>query len=196
HQPFTHLRDTDRRHDYGVTVGGPIWLPKIYNGRNKSFFFFSWEQFITRPFVSTVSATVPTQAYRDGDFSALIPASGVNGVPRPLQVGTGAAQRNYIDPTGATILSGTIFDPMSTTSIVCSAAVTHDCPAGSVVQVRNPFPNNAIPQSVLYLDPVAQAIQKLIPLPTGPNARAGALGNNFQNPFHANRTSTLPSFKL
>ena len=63
-------------------------------------------------------------------------------------------------------------------------------------QIRTPFPNNAIPQSVLYLDPVAQAVQKLIPLPTGPNANAGALGNNFQNPFHANRTSTLPSFKL
>jgi hypothetical protein len=196
HQPFTHLRDTDRRHDYGITVGGPVWLPKIYNGKNKTFFFFSFEQFITRPFVSTVSATVPTQAYRNGDFSALIPASGVNGVPRPLQVGTGAAQRNYIDPTGATILSGTIFDPTSTTSVTCSASVTPDCPAGSVVQVRNPFPGNKIPQSVLYLDPVAQAIQKLIPLPTGPNANAGALGNNFQNPFHANRTSTLPSFKI
>ena len=196
HQPFTHLRDTDRRHDYGITIGGPIRLPKIYNGKNKSFFFFSWEQFITRPFISTVSATVPTQAYRDGDFSALILASGVNGVPRPLQVGTGAAQRNYVDPTGATVLSGMIFDPQTTRTVTCSASISPDCPAGSLVQVRTPFPGNKIPQSVLYLDPVAQAVQKLIPLPTGPNAAAGALGNNFQNPFHANRTSTLPSFKV
>jgi len=196
HQPFTHLRDTDRRHDYGATVGGPVRIPKVYNGKNKSFFFFSWEQFITRPFISTVSATVPTQAYRNGDFSALIPASGVNGVPRPLLVGTGAAQHNYIDPTGATVLSGTIFDPLSTRTVTCSASVTTDCPAGSQVQVRSPFPGNKIPLSVAYLDSVAQKVQALLPMPTGPNAAAGALGNNFQNPFHANRTSTLPSFKL
>ncbi len=84
HQPFTHLRDTDRRHDYDLTIGGPVRIPKLYNGKNKSFFFINFEQFITRPFVSTVSATVPTQAYRDGDFSALIPASGVNGVGVPF----------------------------------------------------------------------------------------------------------------
>ncbi len=63
------------------------------------------------------------------------------------------------------------------------------------MQVRTPFPGNVIPLSVLR-DTVALAVQNLIPLPTGPNAAAGALGNNYQNPFHANRTSTLPSFKL
>ena len=138
----------------------PIRLPKIYDGRNKSFFFFSWEQFITRPFVSTVSATVPTQAYRNGViFSALIPASGVNGVPRPLPGRFAPKPRSATTSIRAeevaTILSGTIFDPTSTRNITCSASVTPDCPAGSVVQVRTPFPNNAIPQSVLYLDPVA-----------------------------------------
>src|SRR5215471_6735984 len=51
-QPFTTsgnghlLRPTNRQDDYGFTVGGPIWIPKVYNGRDKTFFFFSWEQFL------------------------------------------------------------------------------------------------------------------------------------------------------
>jgi hypothetical protein len=196
HQPFTHLRDVDRRHDFGFTLGGPIIVPKVYNGRNKTFFFFSFEQFRTRPYVNTVSATVPTQGYRNGDFSALIPASGVNGVGRPLLVGTGSAQHAYVDPMGNTILSGTIFDPFSTQRVTCNAAISPDCPAGSSVNYRTPFAGNKIPQTAAYLDPVFLKVQNLIPLPSGPNANAGALGNNFQNPFNADRTSTLPSFKV
>jgi hypothetical protein len=195
HQPFTHLRDADHRNDFGFTLGGPITIPKVYSGKNRTFFFFSFEQFRTRPLVTTVSATVPTQAYRDGDFSALIPASGVNGVPRPLLVGSGASQRNYVDPLGNTIMAGTIFDPYSTRKVTCSAGVSPDCPAGSIVDYRTPFTGNKIPQVAPYVDPVFLAVQKLLPLPTGPNALAGALGNNYQNPFHANRTSTLPSLK-
>ncbi|MBZ5577925.1 MAG: TonB-dependent receptor [Acidobacteriia bacterium] len=195
HQSFTHLRDADHRHDFGMTIGGPVTLPKIYNGKNKTFFFFSFEQFRTQPLVTTVSATVPTQAYRNGDFSALIPASGVNGVGRPLLVGSGASQHAYVDPLGATVLAGTIFDPYSTKSVTCGAG-NPDCPAGSVLQYRSPFPNNAIPQVAPYVDPVFAKVQGLIPLPVGPNASAGALGNNFQSPFHSQRVSTLPSVKM
>ncbi len=195
-QPYTHLRDHDRRHDFGFTVGGPTTIPKIYNGKNKTFFFMSFEQFRTRPLVTTVSATVPTQAYRNGDFSTVITGSGVNGVGRPLLVGTGATQRNYVDPMGATVLAGTIFDPLSTRQVTCNTAVSPDCPAGSIVNYRTAFPGNKIPQTAQYVDPVFQKVQALIPLPTGPNAAAGALGNNFQKPFNAARTSTLPSFKL
>jgi hypothetical protein len=196
HHPFTHLRDRERRNDWGFTTGGPLSVPWLYDARNKTFFFFSFEQFRTRPLVSTVSATVPTQAYRDGDFSAVIPASGVNGAARPLLVGTGQAQRNYVDPLGSTVLAGTIFDPYSTRQVACDTAVSPDCPAGSTVSYRTPFPGNQIPQTARYLDPVMQAVQKLVPLPVGPNADRGSLGNNFQKPFHANRTSTLPSLKL
>ena len=49
-QPFTSspkglLRPVQRRNDYGFTVGGPVWIPKIYNGHDKTFFFFNLEQF-------------------------------------------------------------------------------------------------------------------------------------------------------
>ena len=42
----------------------------------------------------------------------------------------------------------------TTRSVTCSASITADCPAGSIVQVRTPFPGNKIPQTVLYLDSV------------------------------------------
>ena len=45
---FAATKAIYKQNDFGVTVGGPVWLPKIYNGRNKSFFFFSYEGFRNR----------------------------------------------------------------------------------------------------------------------------------------------------
>ncbi len=58
---------------YGLAVGGPMILPKLYNGRNKMFWFFSWEHIADsqpiNPYPTYIS--VPTAAMRTGDFSAL-----------------------------------------------------------------------------------------------------------------------------
>src|SRR5215472_9557604 len=61
-------------HRYGVTVGAPILVPKIYNGRNKTFFFFAWEEnrYISPSGTSGQTNTVPTPAERTGDFSSLL----------------------------------------------------------------------------------------------------------------------------
>lgn len=53
---------------FGGTVGGPISIPKIYNGKNKTFFYFTWES-LRYPRQTTVTNTVPTAAVRGGDFS-------------------------------------------------------------------------------------------------------------------------------
>ncbi|MFB3828052.1 MAG: TonB-dependent receptor domain-containing protein [Bryobacteraceae bacterium] len=56
-------------HRYGTTLGGPVILPKIYDGRNRTFFFFAFEKMDTyQPLGS--NQTVPTAAQRTGDFSA------------------------------------------------------------------------------------------------------------------------------
>lgn len=55
--------------DFGVTVGGPVIIPKLYNGKNKTFYFGTYEGF-RYPQSSTVQDEVPTQAERNGDFSA------------------------------------------------------------------------------------------------------------------------------
>ena len=76
--PFTddgqgHLiRNAQRRNDYGFTFGGPIVIPRVYDGHDKTFFFFTFEQFRENQFVKSDLATVPTQAYRNGDFSSAI----------------------------------------------------------------------------------------------------------------------------
>ena len=40
----TKPRNAQRRHDFGFSVGGPVYIPKLYDGRDKTFFFFSFEQ--------------------------------------------------------------------------------------------------------------------------------------------------------
>jgi hypothetical protein len=59
----------------GLEVDGPVWLPKIYDGRNRTFFMFSWEKIKSAiPFPQTY--TVPTELQRAGDFSQTVQANG------------------------------------------------------------------------------------------------------------------------
>ncbi len=66
-------RDPLRYNRYGFTVGGPVWIPKVYNGKDKSFFFFAFEG-LKDVFPEPGLYTVPTQAQREGNFSALLPS--------------------------------------------------------------------------------------------------------------------------
>ncbi len=59
------------RNEFGGSVGGPINIPKVYDGRNRSFFFFAYERFSLRR-ASQQLMYVPTMAMRQGDFSGLI----------------------------------------------------------------------------------------------------------------------------
>ncbi len=60
-----------KRNQYGFTAGGPVLLPKVYNGRDKTFFFFSYQKTTLRQQPSAASRIVPTAAQKRGDFSAL-----------------------------------------------------------------------------------------------------------------------------
>ncbi|MDQ6699499.1 MAG: carboxypeptidase-like regulatory domain-containing protein [Acidobacteriota bacterium] len=57
-----------RQNQYGVAVGGPVVLPKLYHGREKTFWFASWEGFRFRR-GGTAITTFPIAAQREGDFS-------------------------------------------------------------------------------------------------------------------------------
>ncbi|HWZ29991.1 MAG TPA: carboxypeptidase-like regulatory domain-containing protein [Bryobacteraceae bacterium] len=63
--PVTHYNQ------YGITAGGPIFVPKVFNGKNKLFWFFAWEG-VKDSQPNTTFLTVPTDAERKGDFSALL----------------------------------------------------------------------------------------------------------------------------
>jgi len=136
--PAGNPRARNRRQDWGFTIGGPVWLPRVYNGHDKTFFFFNWEQYREHVDINNQLETVPTPAYIAGNFATAIP----NANP----IGT--------DPLGRPIFAGEIYDPTSNQTL----------PSGQIV--RNPFANQIIPQS--QFDPVAAKIQALFPAPTGP----------------------------
>jgi hypothetical protein len=74
-----------RLNQYGVTLGGPVMLPKV-NLRDKMFWFFSWEGFRRRR-GTTLLTSVPTDAFRRGDFSALLTQATPVFIKDPLKTG-------------------------------------------------------------------------------------------------------------
>src|SRR5947209_7619721 len=86
-----------RSNAYGFTVGGPVVIPKVYNGRNRTFFFTNLDWLKYRSGVLPgFGNTTPIDAFKQGNFSALLGS----------QVGT--------DALGRTILAGQIFNPATT----------------------------------------------------------------------------------
>jgi hypothetical protein len=65
---FNPQRNKRKRNQYGFGGGGPVLLPKIYNGRNRTFWFVNVEQ-QKEPLSATTTIFVPTQGQRSGDFS-------------------------------------------------------------------------------------------------------------------------------
>src|SRR5215831_5402652 len=62
---------------YGFTLGGPVWIPKAYHGKDKTFFFFAFEQYHEdQEYPSEKVASVPTPDQRKGDFSSTFDNSG------------------------------------------------------------------------------------------------------------------------
>lgn len=74
--PFT-------QNQFGADIGGPIYIPHLYNGRNKTFFFFDYEGFWLRQ-GQTFVTTVPTPPQRTGDFSSTyVPGGALDAIYDP-----------------------------------------------------------------------------------------------------------------
>ncbi len=67
--PFALARGTGVSHVPGGSVGGPVYLPKLYNGKDKTFFFYSFETGRGSPPTTVLNPTVPLPAWRQGDFA-------------------------------------------------------------------------------------------------------------------------------
>ncbi len=65
-----------KQNDFGATVGGPVWIPKVYNGKDKTFFFFSYEGFRNRAGANGSLFTIPTPEMYQGDFSNWVTKTG------------------------------------------------------------------------------------------------------------------------
>jgi hypothetical protein len=138
----TFATPVDRKNDYGVTLGGPVWIPKVYKGKDKLFFFFSWEQ-LNYNLGATTLTTVPTAQELAGNFSnpAIFQTNKVLGT-------------NPCD--GTPIYQGQIFDPSTERSVTLSN--------GSSILCRTAFPGNIIPAASFAQ--VSQNLLKYFPAPT------------------------------
>lgn len=82
-----------RQNQYGAVIGGPVLIPKVYNGKDKTFWLFDYEGRRRRLPGAAQSALVPSDEFRNGDFSQLLR------IPNPVQI---------VDPLTGTPFSGNI----------------------------------------------------------------------------------------
>ncbi len=163
-----YSRPKDSKFDFGGTFQGPVWIPKLYHGKDRTFFLFSWEQYKFTPSAVTQS-TVPTAAEKGGDFSDLLMLQGA-----PVPTGS-------INPcTGDVVLQNQIFDP-STTRFVTTPAF----PNG--ILCRDPFPGNVIPTT--RFSPAGKTL--LADLPDPNQAATLKLPNGYINNYAV--SSTFPT---
>src|SRR5262249_22614668 len=64
------------RNEFGLSAGGPVWLGPLYNGRNKTFWFASYEGLRNRQSSRTIYTTTPTEAMWNGDLSNMVDTDG------------------------------------------------------------------------------------------------------------------------
>ena len=111
------------RNEFGVSAGGPVFIPKLYNGKNKTFWFFAYEGNKTYS-ATTASWDVPTAAMRNGDFSGLVDAQGrLSTIYDPWSTGANWSRQPYpgniIPTTRESPLAKALFaiTPMPTNNI-------------------------------------------------------------------------------
>src|ERR1700722_14950638 len=167
-----------RQNQFGFTAGGPVVIPKLFNGRNKVFFFGDYEG-LRRVQGTILTGSVPTDAER---------ASGFTNFQDLITGQSSAAPRD--DALGRLIPVGTVLDPATTRAVTAGVV---DPVSGLVSAttgfVRDPF--GCSPSLLSYsiaacptlniipagrLDPNAVKLMNLFPSPT-----TGSLLNNYAN---------------
>jgi hypothetical protein len=164
-----HIKNIVRRNDYGFTLAGPVRIPKVYNGKDKTFFFFNFEQFRQSTITNNGIATMPIAPYQSGNFAAA-EAFG----PSPFCPDAA----NCFNPISA---PNAIYDPNTRVTDPTTGAIT-----------ETQFPLNAIPES--RLDPVALYLQRFFPQP---NITGASTLNNYAIPAYSDyQHTTIPSIKV
>ncbi|MGC2162210.1 MAG: carboxypeptidase regulatory-like domain-containing protein [Silvibacterium sp.] len=160
------------RNQAGVAIGGPVYIPHVYEQRNKTFFFGVYEHLgLSTPLLGTY--TVPDSQFRGGDFSQLLGS----------QVG--------VDALGRPIYSGQIYNPRSTRPITAGQV---DPSTGLVATqtgyIRDPIPNNNV-ASLGAFDPLGAKLITYYPNPT-----TSGLSNNFSASASAPAESNEYSIRI
>jgi hypothetical protein len=96
----------------GGTVGGPVWIPKVYNGRNRTFFMYGIEQIPESRPRNNGTPTIPSEKMRNGDFSELLAVSAAYQLYNPF---TARAEGSRIrrDPFPGNIIPQNLINPIA-----------------------------------------------------------------------------------
>jgi len=97
---------------YGISASGPVLIPRVYSGKNKTFWFYAWEanQFgIPSPF----TGTVPTDAMRRGDLSQLLALGSTYQVYDPATTAVAPGGRFSRQPFPNNIIPQVRLDPVA-----------------------------------------------------------------------------------
>lgn len=146
---FNTPKASYRQNQFGFTAGGPVYIPHIWNGKNKAFWFGDYEG-IRFSEASVNAGTIPTQAMLGGDFSSFLTgkqATDSNGNP-------------LVDALGRPVMAGAIYNPYTTRATTAGQV---DPTTGLIAKttgfVRDPFSGNLIPSGMI--SPAVAAYAKI-----------------------------------
>jgi len=120
-----------RQHVEAANIGGPIFIPKLYDGRNKSFFFFAGERSRAKNYSSSGTNSLPVEDFRNGDFRRYVDA---NGRMVPLY--------DPIDASGNIIANANNRTPMQCNGVVNVICPDRISPVAREVFKYLPLPDN------------------------------------------------------
>lgn len=149
---FGNSTDLIKRNQFGGTVGGPVTIPHLYSGHDRTFFFFGFQEERYRD-QSAASAFVPTQAELGGDFSALLDKNNPNNPYGKVE--------DIVDPT-----TGCAFGQTGTKGS-CSGTITNIIPTNRLDSAALNLAKNYLPQEtgtgqVFFTKPVKQNITEYV----------------------------------
>src|SRR5437773_695065 len=161
------FKPPDKSWGIAGSAGGPIYIPHVYDRRNKTFIFSAFEGATSRRGVFGGRNTYPVQPLLRGDFSGLLGSQ--------LQSCGANNDQPCFDALGRPVNAGAIYDPESTRQVTSGAV---DPTTGRVATqtgiVRDPFPNNQVP----IRSTIASNLLPFFPVVSGPQTTGNFPGTN------------------
>ncbi len=100
-------------HRWGASAGGPVLIPKLYDGRNRTFFMWGYEGIKEARPRNNGTPTVPTQEMKNGDFSRLLALNSNYQIYNPFTRRAVAGGRFQSDPFPGNIIPSSLFNPVA-----------------------------------------------------------------------------------
>lgn len=104
-----------RYNDFGGSVGGPVVVPHFFNGRDKAFFYFNYDQIVSHGSASNSTQTLPTEAVKGGDFTGqhLIYDPTTQTIGRDSAGNPYPIRKTFLSEYGTNAIPAALFDKVS-----------------------------------------------------------------------------------